>query len=341
MGDHTIAQRKRFSISSCVRSKTRGDTLTAEEKKSMRTLAVVTGASRGYGAALALALASGWRGGVDIALVARDARELDAVREQVRVEAEHRSDDDGAVTASVHGMDLGDLDALDRGLDGVFAALDPAEHDRAVLFNNAGNLGDLCPVGSFDGGGDAAAERAARLSTWRSAVDLNVTSSCWLAERFVGELERAGLVGRRVPVAAPSLLVNVSSLAAEQPFPSWGAYCAGKAARDMLLRVVGSERRAEELRVLNWAPGPMRTAMTDSILSSPTVDADILASFRDMAATGTFVDSAQSAARCVEILAAATFESGAHIDFFESDAHCAAEASAEASGGASGEAGGA
>ena len=285
------------------------------------TLAIVTGASRGYGAALALALAEKWGGALEIALVARRSPELDA--SLLRVVRAPRPRGSPPLSARAHAIDLGDLDSLDSNLDEVFARLDPAVHERAVLINNAGSLGDLCPVGDSN---DSAAARGSRLATWRHAVDLNVTSSCWLAERFVAELSRAGLVGVRreaVSVASspppPSLLVNVSSLAAEQPFSSWGAYCTGKAARDMLSRIVASERDAAELRVLNWAPGPMKTAMTDAILASPTVDPDILATFQSMAKgdTASFVDKKESAARCIELLQAGEFETGAHLDFFE------------------------
>lgn len=48
-------------------------------------------------------------------------------------------------------------------------------------------------------------------------------------------------------------VVNVSSLCAVQPFPSWVLYCTGKAARDMMFRVLAKEE--SELRVLNYAPG--------------------------------------------------------------------------------------
>lgn len=48
-------------------------------------------------------------------------------------------------------------------------------------------------------------------------------------------------------------VVNVSSLCALEPFPSWVLYCTGKAARDMMFRVLAKEE--SELRVLNYAPG--------------------------------------------------------------------------------------
>lgn len=48
-------------------------------------------------------------------------------------------------------------------------------------------------------------------------------------------------------------VVNISSLCALEPFPSWVLYCTGKAAREMMFRVLAKEE--PDLRVLNYAPG--------------------------------------------------------------------------------------
>uniref|UniRef100_A0A8D2QDF3 Sepiapterin reductase n=1 Tax=Zonotrichia albicollis TaxID=44394 RepID=A0A8D2QDF3_ZONAL len=54
-------------------------------------------------------------------------------------------------------------------------------------------------------------------------------------------------------------VVNISSLCALEPFPSWALYCSGKAARDMMFRVLALEEPG--VRVLNYAPGPLDTDM--------------------------------------------------------------------------------
>jgi len=55
--------------------------------------------------------------------------------------------------------------------------------------------------------------------------------------------------------------VNISSLCALQPFRSWALYCSGKAARDMMFRVLAAEE--PDVRVLNYAPGEEGDAFTE------------------------------------------------------------------------------
>ena len=103
----------------------------------------------------------------------------------------------------------------------------------AVLFNNSGALGDV---------GAAADATFAKL---RAANDLNITSAQWLTVRFLLTLRDArggggGSAARMAP-DAPAFIVNVSSLAAVLALPTWGVYCAGKAARDMFTSCVAEE----------------------------------------------------------------------------------------------------
>lgn len=85
-----------------------------------------------------------------------------------------------------------------------------------------------------------------------SYLSLNVSSALCLTARVLRAFpQRAGL--RRT-------VVNVSSLCALQPFPSWVLYCTGKAARDMAFRVLAEEE--PDLRVLSYSPGKNWTCRT-------------------------------------------------------------------------------
>lgn len=78
-----------------------------------------------------------------------------------------------------------------------------------------------------------------------SYLSLNVSSALCLTARVLQAFpQRAGL---------KRTVVNISSLCALQPFPSWVLYCTGKAARDMMFRVLAQEE--PDLRVLNYSPG--------------------------------------------------------------------------------------
>lgn len=78
-----------------------------------------------------------------------------------------------------------------------------------------------------------------------SYLSLNVSSAWCLTARVLQAFpQRPGL--RRT-------VVNISSLCAIKPFPSWALYCTGKAARDMMFQVLALEE--PDVRVLSYSPG--------------------------------------------------------------------------------------
>lgn len=88
-----------------------------------------------------------------------------------------------------------------------------------------------------------------------SYLSLNVSSALCLTARVLQAFPQSPGLRRTV--------VNVSSLCAQQPFPSWVLYCTGKAARDMTFRVLAAEE--PDLRVLSYAPGKNRTNRRDGV----------------------------------------------------------------------------
>lgn len=78
-----------------------------------------------------------------------------------------------------------------------------------------------------------------------SYLSVNVSSSlCLTASVLQAFPQRPGQL---------RTVVNISSLCALQPFRSWVLYCTGKAARDMMFRVLAEEE--PDVQVLNYAPG--------------------------------------------------------------------------------------
>jgi len=113
-------------------------------------------------------------------------------------------------------------------------------------------------------------------------------------------------------------IVNVSSLAAVQPFETWGVYCAGKAARDMFHRVLAEETKAsKQVKVMNYAPGPLDTDMQRQIREGVDVKAETRDYFISLKQENKLVDPLTSAAKLVKILDCGTYESGSHLDFFD------------------------
>lgn len=83
------------------------------------------------------------------------------------------------------------------------------------------------------------------LSEVDSYLSLNVSSALSLTASLLQAFPRHQGLRRTV--------VNLSSLCAQQAFPSWVLYCTGKAARDMMFRVLAEEEA--DVKVLNYSPG--------------------------------------------------------------------------------------
>ena len=189
------------------------------------TVAIVTGASRGLGEALATGLArTGWSLVVD----GRDPTTLDAAAERIRAQAAP-----GARVVAI----VGDITDADHRHDLTAAALELGGLDLVV--NNAGTLG-TSPLPSM---GDYP------LGDLRVAFEVNVVAPL-------------GLLQDALPIlldAPRPRVVNVTSDAAVEAYEGWGGYGAGKAALEHLGAVLAAEFPA--LTVWSVDPGDLRTAM--------------------------------------------------------------------------------
>ncbi len=171
-------------------------------------LALITGASRGLGAAAALAYA---REGAHCVLVARTVGGLEAVDDQIKALG-------GSAT-------LVPLDVTDGpGIDRLGAALYERYGRLDMLLGNAGILGTLSPVGHIE---PAIFERV---------MAVNVTAN-WRLIRSLDPLLRQSDAGRAI---------FVTSGIARRVSPYWGAYAASKAALDMLVGIYAAEVRAHQ-----------------------------------------------------------------------------------------------
>jgi NAD(P)-dependent dehydrogenase (short-subunit alcohol dehydrogenase family) len=186
-------------------------------------IALVTGASRGLGAAAALAYA---REGAHVLAVARTVGGLEALDDRIK---------EAGGSATLVPLDITDGPGIDR--------LGAAVYERFgkldVLLGNAGLLGTLSPVGHID---PAIFERV---------MAVNVTAN-WRLIRSLDPLLRASDAGRAI---------FVTSGAGRRILPYWSAYAASKAALDMLVGVYAAESAHTKLRVNLYNPGPTRTGM--------------------------------------------------------------------------------
>ncbi len=187
--------------------------------------ALVTGASRGLGRALAEQLAAR---GARVALVAREAGALGDVVAGIRARGgdAHAIAGDVAAKAAIH-----QIAGQAQGLIG----------EIAIAIHNASTLGPT-PL---------------RLLLDTECEDLAAV----LETNLVGPFRLTKILAGAMAIRGAGVIVHVSSDAAVEPYPRWGAYGASKAAQDHLSRILAAELDGTGVRVLAVDPGEMDTAM--------------------------------------------------------------------------------
>jgi NAD(P)-dependent dehydrogenase (short-subunit alcohol dehydrogenase family) len=186
-------------------------------------IALVTGASRGIGYALALKLAEA---GAHVVAVARTVGGLEELDDAIRAQG-------GAATLVP--LDLTDYPGVDR----LGAALDQRYGRLDVLVGNAGILGPISPLGHIEP------------KAWDDVLAVNVTAN-WRLIRSLDPLLQRSDAGRAV---------FVSSGAAANARAYRGPYSVSKAALDVLVRTYSAETASTPVRVNLFNPGPTRTRM--------------------------------------------------------------------------------
>jgi NAD(P)-dependent dehydrogenase (short-subunit alcohol dehydrogenase family) len=186
-------------------------------------LALVTGASRGIGRAVAVGLA---REGVHVVLLARTVGGLEETDDAVRAIGG---------SATLVALDLRNGDKVDQLGPTIFQRWGKLD----ILVGNAGLLGPLSPLPHVTA--DAFAE----------VIDVNLTAN-WRLIRSLEPLLRRSDAGRAI---------FVSSGAAHANRAYWGPYSIGKAGLEALVKTWAAELASTSVRVNLINPGPIRTGM--------------------------------------------------------------------------------
>ena len=187
-------------------------------------LALVTGASRGIGAATAEALA---RAGAHVILTARDAKALEEVEERI-----HQA----GGQATIAPMDLAEPDAIAR----LATAVAQRWGKLDVMVINAAVLPELTSVPDIS------------QKAFGEAITINVLATQALISAFDPLLRKS----------ADARVIGLTTTVATAPRAFWGAYAASKAAFEVLLDCYAQEvRNISKVRVAIVNPGATRTAM--------------------------------------------------------------------------------
>jgi NAD(P)-dependent dehydrogenase (short-subunit alcohol dehydrogenase family) len=225
--------------------------------------AVVTGASRGLGRALAEALAAK---GARVALVAREAGPLADVVAKIR--------GTGGIAHAVIG-DVGDKQAAHR----IAGQVQGLVGDVGIAIHNASTLGPV-PL---------------RLLLDTECEDLAAV----LETNLIGPFRLTKIFAGAMALRGAGTIVHLSSDAAVEPSPRWGAYGVSKAAQDHLSRILAAELAETGVRVLAIDPGEMDTKMHADAIP----DAD----------RATLQRPAEVAAKIVAMLVSSAVNSGARL----------------------------
>jgi len=189
-------------------------------------LALVTGASRGIGAATAKALAAE---GAHVILTARTAGALEQVEEAIHA---------AGGTATIAPLDLIETDSIAR----LASAVAERWGTLDILVLNAATLGSLSAVQAIDP------------KEFAKVMTLNVSAQQALIAAFDSALRKS----------ARARVVGITSKVGRQPRAFWGAYGASKAAFETLVQAYGEEVEGiSNIRVALLDPGATRTAMRE------------------------------------------------------------------------------
>lgn len=191
---------------------------------------IVTGASRGIGAAAAEALAAA---GAAVMLTARDGKLAAEVAAGIAAA--------GGKAASL-ACDVADYAAVES----LVAATTKRFGRPDILINNAGVIEPIATIAHSDP------------VAWAKNIQINL----------VGAFNAVRAVLPRMIAAGGGTIVNVSSGAALRPLEGWSAYCSGKAGMAMLTQAIKLEEGPNGIRVFGFQPGTTDTDMQVLIRAS-------------------------------------------------------------------------
>ena len=196
-------------------------------------VALITGANRGLGKAIALSLAEA---GVRVALVARDVEQLNNVADQAR---------QLGAQAEVFRTDITNESQVRRLEQDVLAKFGPVD----ILVNNAGiAVRKFCVD--------------LTLSDWMSVLNTNLTSAFLMCSSFVPHMKGRGY-GR---------IINIASIMGHISVPMRSAYSSSKAGLLGFTRALALELATDSITVVSISPGPFATEMTIPLMTNPEIN---------------------------------------------------------------------
>jgi len=196
-------------------------------------VALITGASRGIGEAIALCYAAA---GARVVVSSRKQEALDEVAAAIHAQGGE------ALAIAAHTGDVAEIERLTAQVGTEWGGID-------ILVNNAATSPHFGPILSTEA------------SHWDKVLDVNLKGYFQLIRACVPMMKARG--GGKV--------INVASIAGKAPLPNMGLYAISKAAVLMLTEVLAVEVAVDNIQVNAIAPGFVRTAFSRAIWDNPTI----------------------------------------------------------------------
>jgi short-subunit dehydrogenase len=199
--------------------------------------ALIVGASSGIGKAVALSFA---QAGIDVALVSRSQDKLEVAAQEAIAKG---------VEAKAYALDLAIVSQVKDKISAIANSFGPID----ILVNSAGM-------------GYTGTLMETPLSDWQQTIDLNL-SSVFQCIQGVLPMMRDRQQGT---------IINVVSIAGQQVFPGWGAYCVSKFGLMALTKTLAAEERANGIRVTAICPGAVNTPLWDTDTVQANFDRSVM-----------------------------------------------------------------
>ena len=208
-------------------------------------LIFITGATKGIGRATAFTFA---KAGWDLILLARDFKALEKLKNQLK---------EFDINVNIYNCDLSDVEIIEPSISKLLKDFGCP----SVVLNNAG----------FAYNGELVAMPTEQ---WQKIIQVNLTSIFQICSKIVPPMRVKG-----------GLIINVSSHAATNAFPEWGAYCTTKAALASFTKCLREEERHNSIKACTLTLGAVNTPLWDSEFVNSDFNRDAMLSPENVSQT--------------------------------------------------------
>ena len=245
---------------------------------------IITGASRGFGKSIAMASADSE---TTLHLVARsDMSDLKSDLSQK------------SSKVITYSADLSETESCESWFSKVVRNIDQDSAEAIVLYNNAGMLYPMGPIGKHS------------TKDYRTNLEVNFVAALLVGHLFVQHFEDTPCTKR---------IVNISSGAAKNPYHGWSHYCSTKAGLDMFTRCLSLEQQKSKfpVEVFSFSPGPLDTQMQDEIRDTSKDDFANVDKFISLKNSGNLGDPDKVAGVLHDLVWKKDFPDGKILDIME------------------------